>query len=43
MGETRERWYERIRQRIAKRPGRTVRKTYLATLNVARRIDSAND
>jgi hypothetical protein len=27
--------YERIRERIAQRPERTVRKTYLATLSVA--------
>ncbi len=36
--ETRERLYERIRRRIERRPGGKVRKTYLATLNVARPI-----
>jgi SAM-dependent methyltransferase len=33
---TRQRLHERIRGRIEARPGGTVRKTYLATLNVAR-------
>ena len=36
--ERRRLLYERIRRRIESRPGRTVRKTYLATLNVARRL-----
>jgi SAM-dependent methyltransferase len=36
--ELRDRLYERIRDRIETRPGQKVRKTYLATLNVARRI-----
>jgi SAM-dependent methyltransferase len=35
---TRERLFSRIRRRIDARPGREVRKTYLATLNVAERI-----
>jgi SAM-dependent methyltransferase len=35
---TRERLYERIHRRIEARPGRRVRKAYLATLNVARRL-----
>lgn len=35
--ETRRRLYERIRRRIEARPRAEVRKTYLATLNVARR------
>lgn len=35
---TRDRLLERIRRRIEARPGSTVRKTYLATLNVARRL-----
>lgn len=34
----RERLYERIRRRIEARPGRRVRKTHLATMNVARRV-----
>jgi len=34
---TRDRLYERIRERIADRPDATVRKSYLATLNLARR------
>ena len=33
----RERLYARIRRRIDERPGGIVRKTYLATLNLARR------
>ena len=33
--ETRRRLYDRIRRRIETRPGGTIRKTYLATLNVA--------
>lgn len=36
--ETRRRLYERIHRRIEARPERTVRKTYLATLNVAQRL-----
>jgi hypothetical protein len=36
--ETREELYRRIRRRIDSRPGGTVTKAYLATLNVARRI-----
>jgi SAM-dependent methyltransferase len=36
--ETRDRLYERIRSRIDARPERTVRKTYLATLNIAQRF-----
>jgi hypothetical protein len=36
--EARERLNERIHRRISARPGGTVRKTYLATLNVARRL-----
>jgi SAM-dependent methyltransferase len=36
--ETRERLYERIHRRIEARPERKVRKTYLATLNVAERL-----
>lgn len=35
---TRERLFERIRQRIEARPNRKVRKTYLATLNIAQRL-----
>jgi SAM-dependent methyltransferase len=35
--EARRELYERIRMRIARRPGAAVRKTYLATLNVAER------
>lgn len=34
--DTRQRLFERIRRRIESRPGGTVRKTYLATVNVAR-------
>jgi hypothetical protein len=34
-GETRDRLFERIRRRIEQRPEQKVRKTYLATLNVA--------
>ena len=37
-GETRRQLYERIRRRIEIRPGQRVRKTYLATLNVAARL-----
>jgi len=37
-GATRERLYERIRRRIESRPEPRVRKTYLATLTVARRL-----
>lgn len=36
--ETRERLYDRIRRRIEARAERQVRKSYLATLNVARRV-----
>lgn len=36
--QTREELYARIRRRIDSRPGGTVTKAYLATLNVARRI-----
>lgn len=36
--ETRQRLYERIHRRIEARPERKVRKTYLATLNVAQRL-----
>jgi hypothetical protein len=36
--DTRERLFARIRRRIEARPGGTVRKTYLALLNVARRL-----
>jgi SAM-dependent methyltransferase len=36
--ETRERLFARIRRRIEGRPGRSVRKTYLAILNVAERV-----
>lgn len=36
--EVRARLYERIRTRIAERPSGTVRKSYLATLNVARKM-----
>jgi SAM-dependent methyltransferase len=36
--ETRRRLYERIRERIEGRPDQRVRKTYLATLNVATRV-----
>ena len=36
--DTRGRLYERIRRRIEARPESTVRKTYLATLNVAKRL-----
>ena len=36
--DTRRRLYERIHSRIEARPGATVSKTYLATLNVARRV-----
>jgi len=35
-GATRKRLHDRLRSRIEARPERTVRKTYLATLNVAR-------
>jgi SAM-dependent methyltransferase len=35
---TRNALYDRIRRRIESRPDKTVRKTYLATLNVARRL-----
>ena len=37
-GETRDRLLSRIRRRIEARPGGTVRKSYLATLDVAERI-----
>ncbi len=37
-GATRRRLYERIHRRIEEQPERKVRKTYLATLNVARRL-----
>jgi hypothetical protein len=36
--ETRQQLYDRIRRRIGARSGPTVTKTYLATLNVARRF-----
>jgi len=36
--ETRQRLFERIHRRIEARPGRTVTKTHLATLNVAGRL-----
>ncbi len=36
--ESRRQLYERIRRRIESRPGRSVRKTYLTTLNVAARV-----
>lgn len=36
--DTRERLLDRIRRRIEARPGRRVRKTYLATLNIAERL-----
>ena len=36
--ELRERLYDRIRRRIAVRPGRKVRKSYLALMTVARRL-----
>jgi SAM-dependent methyltransferase len=36
--ETRRRLYERIQRRIEARPSRTVRKPYVVTLNVARRL-----
>ena len=36
--DRRERLFERIRRRIESRPGGEVRKTYLALLNVARRV-----
>jgi hypothetical protein len=35
----RERLYTRVRRRIEARPEGTVRKTYLATLNVAQRVE----
>jgi SAM-dependent methyltransferase len=37
-GSQREQLYTRIRERIAARPNRSVRKTYLATLNIAQSV-----
>ena len=39
--DTRERLFTRIRDRIEARPGGQVRKTYLAMLNVAERLQTS--